>query len=153
MNMSVKYGWLTLILAGTLMGASLETPFQKKSNQELVEMAGKVDPQQVPDYKIELYKRMQKMKPAQKKAFHEQLSKAADRNTQDMTMGDFEKRREAIAKAMKERIAKMTRAQFKASGLYYKACGCHGKCHCDVVGPCNCGAHHKKDHHKSVSKT
>ncbi|WP_281746995.1 DUF1104 domain-containing protein, partial [Helicobacter suis] len=71
--------------------------------------------------------------------FYEKVMASADKNTANMTMEDFGKRMEAIHAAMKARIAKMTRAQFKASGLAGKACGCHAKCNCDIVGPCTCG--------------
>ncbi|BCZ17834.1 hypothetical protein NHP190003_11160 [Helicobacter sp. NHP19-003] len=142
----IKLGIASLVIAGLCSGLFASGgPFESKSDQELIDMAGKVVPNQVPDYQMELYKRMQKMKPEQKKKFYEQLKTSADKNTANMTMEDFEKRRQAIHAAIKARIAKMTRAQFKASGLSAKGCGCHAKCNCDVVGPCTCGKH--KHHH------
>lgn len=139
---SIKLGLSALVLAGLCTGLlAKEVSFKDKSNKELVEMAGKVVPDQVPDYQMELYKRMAKMNPDQKKKFHDQLKASADKNTENMTMEEFEKRREAIHAAIKARVAKMTRAQYKKSGLSTKFCNCHAKCNCDVVGPCNCGKH------------
>ncbi|BCZ19203.1 hypothetical protein NHP190012_08450 [Helicobacter sp. NHP19-012] len=143
----LKLGIGALIVAGLCNGLfASANPFESKSDQELIDMAGKVVPNQVPDYKMELHKRMQKMKPEQKEKFHEKLKASADKNTANMTMEEFEKRRQAIHEAIKARIAKMTRAQFKASGLSAKGCGCHGKCNCDVDGPCSC-KEHKHHHH------
>ncbi|TSA86010.1 DUF1104 domain-containing protein [Helicobacter mehlei] len=144
---SVKLGLSSLILAGLCTGLwANEVSFKNKSNQELIELAGKVAPNEVPDYQMELFKRMKGMGAEQKKEFHDQLKKAADKNTENMTMEEFEKRREAIRAAIKARIAKMTRAEYKNSGLSVKSCNCHARCNCDVAGPCTCGKHgHKHD--------
>ncbi|WP_104639806.1 DUF1104 domain-containing protein [Helicobacter bizzozeronii] len=146
---SVKLGLSTLVLASLCSGLWANgVSFKDKSNQELIEMAGKVVPNEVPDYQMELFKRMKGMNAEQKKKFHDQLKEAADKNTENMTMEEFEKRREAIRAAIKARIAKMTRAEYKNSGLSAKSCGCHAKCNCDVAGPCTCGKHGDKHDHK-----
>ncbi|BCD46266.1 DUF1104 domain-containing protein [Helicobacter suis] len=143
----VKLGIAGLVIAGLCTGLLAESnPFESKSDKELIDMAGKVVPNQVPDYKMELFKRMKKMNADQKKKLYDELKASADKNTANMTMEEFEKRRQAIRAAIKARVAKMTRAQFKASGLAGKACGCHAKCNCDIVGPCTCGGEHKHKH-------
>ncbi len=129
---NMKLGIASLVIAGLCTGLLAESnPFESKSDKELIDMAGKVVPNQVPDYKMELYKRTKKMKPEQRKKFYEKVMASADKNTANMTMEDFGKRMEAIHAAMKARIAKMTRAQFKASGLFWDR-GPHGPgCPCD----------------------
>ncbi|GMB90983.1 DUF1104 domain-containing protein [Helicobacter ailurogastricus] len=133
----MKLGVAALVMAGlcnSLLAGS--GAFESKSDKELIEMAGKVAPEQVPDYRMELYKRSKHMDAKQRKKFFEKVMASADKNTANMTMEDFDKRMEAIRAAIKARVAKMTRAQFKESGLFWG----HG------MGPlglrsCHCGEH------------
>ncbi|GMB95980.1 DUF1104 domain-containing protein [Helicobacter sp. NHP22-001] len=142
----LKLGLAALVVSGICSGLfAAQGPFESKSDKELVDMAGKVAPEQVPDYRMELYKRTKHMNPVQRKKFYDKVMASADKNTANMTMEDFGKRMEAIHAAMKARIAKMTRAQFKASGLFMPM-GPHGH----GMGPfgpfgpfaCHCGEHH-----------
>ncbi|WP_281744168.1 DUF1104 domain-containing protein, partial [Helicobacter suis] len=66
--MNVKLGMASLVIAGLCTGLLAESnPFESKRDKELIDMAGKVVPNQVPDYKMELFKRMKKMNADQKK--------------------------------------------------------------------------------------
>ncbi len=76
--------------------------FSKTSDEDLAKMAGVVAPQDVVDYTKELKIRMKKMPEDKRKAFHKQLHEYAVKNTDKMTVADFEARQKAIKEALKK---------------------------------------------------
>ncbi|WQZ63811.1 DUF1104 domain-containing protein [Helicobacter pylori] len=76
--------------------------FSKTSDEDLAKMAGVVAPQDIVDYTKELKIRMEKMPEDKRKAFHKQLHEYAVKNTDNMTVADFEARQKAIKEALKK---------------------------------------------------
>ncbi|MFP6266544.1 DUF1104 domain-containing protein [Helicobacter pylori] len=76
--------------------------FSKTSDEDLAKMAGVVAPQDIVDYTKELKMRMKKMPEDKRKAFHKQLHEYAVKNTDKMTVADFEARQKAIKEALKK---------------------------------------------------
>ncbi len=76
--------------------------FSKTSDEDLAKMAGIVAPQDIVDYTKELKMRMKKMPEDKRKAFHKQLHEYAIKNTDSMTVADFEARQKAIKEALKK---------------------------------------------------
>ncbi|MFP6233115.1 DUF1104 domain-containing protein [Helicobacter pylori] len=76
--------------------------FSKTSDEDLAKMAGVVAPQDVVDYTKELKMRMKKMPEDKRKAFHKQLHEYAVKNTDSMTVADFEARQKAVKEALKK---------------------------------------------------
>ncbi|RVY78106.1 DUF1104 domain-containing protein [Helicobacter pylori] len=76
--------------------------FSKTSDEDLAKMAGVVAPQDIVDYTKELKMRMKKMSEDKRKAFHKQLHEYAIKNTDNMTVADFEARQKAIKEALKK---------------------------------------------------
>ncbi|WRB00365.1 DUF1104 domain-containing protein [Helicobacter pylori] len=76
--------------------------FSKTSDEDLAKMAGVVAPQDIVDYTKELKKRMEKMPEDKRKAFHKQLHEYAIKNTDSMTVADFEARQKAVKEALKK---------------------------------------------------
>ncbi|MBH0294499.1 DUF1104 domain-containing protein [Helicobacter pylori] len=76
--------------------------FSKTSDEDLAKMAGVVAPQDIVDYTKELKMRMEKMPKDKRKAFHKQLHEYATKNTDKMTVADFEARQKAIKEALKK---------------------------------------------------
>ncbi len=76
--------------------------FSKTSDEDLAKMAGIVAPQDVVDYTKELKMRMEKMPEDKRKAFHKQLHEYATKNTDNMTVADFEARQKAVKEALKK---------------------------------------------------
>ncbi|WQR75290.1 DUF1104 domain-containing protein [Helicobacter pylori] len=76
--------------------------FSKTSDENLAKMAGIVAPQDIVDYTKELKKRMEKMPEDKRKAFHKQLHEYAVKNTDKMTVADFEARQKAVKEALKK---------------------------------------------------
>ncbi|WP_121074851.1 DUF1104 domain-containing protein [Helicobacter pylori] len=76
--------------------------FSKTSDEDLAKMAGIVAPQDVVDYTKELKMRMEKMPEDKRKAFHKQLHEYAVKNTDSMTVADFEARQKAVKEALKK---------------------------------------------------
>ncbi|MFP6026614.1 DUF1104 domain-containing protein [Helicobacter pylori] len=76
--------------------------FSKTSDEDLAKMAGVVAPQDIVDYTKELKMRMKKMPEDKRKAFHKQLHEYAIKNTDSMTVADFEVRQKAVKEALKK---------------------------------------------------
>ncbi|WP_139549657.1 sialic acid-binding protein [Helicobacter pylori] len=76
--------------------------FSKTSDEDLAKMAGVVAPQDIVDYTKELKMRMEKMPEDKRKAFHKQLHEFAIKNTDSMTVADFEARQKAVKEALKK---------------------------------------------------
>ncbi|MGN8426417.1 DUF1104 domain-containing protein [Helicobacter pylori] len=76
--------------------------FSKTSDEDLAKMAGIVAPQDIVDYKKELKMRMKKMPEDKREAFHKQLHEYAIKNTDNMTVADFEAHQKAVKEALKK---------------------------------------------------
>lgn len=91
-----------LSISALLFVALNAKDFSKTSDEDLAKMAGVVAPQDIVDYTKELKKRMEKMPEDKRKAFHKQLHEYAIKNTDKMTVADFEARQKAIKEALKK---------------------------------------------------
>ncbi|EJC39617.1 hypothetical protein HPHPP28B_0694 [Helicobacter pylori Hp P-28b] len=114
--------------------------FSKTSDEDLAKMAGVVAPQDIVDYTKELKKRMEKMPEDKRKAFHKQLHEYATKNTDSMTVADFESRQKAIKEALKKGNMEDMDDDF---GL--RSCK-HGKKHKHDKHGKKHGKKHDKDH-------
>ncbi len=114
--------------------------FSKTSDEDLAKMAGVVAPQDVVDYTKELKKRMEKMPEDKRKAFHKQLHEYATKNTDSMTVADFEARQKAVKEALKKGNMEDMDDDF---GL--RSCK-HGKKHKHDKHGKKHGKKHDKDH-------
>ncbi|MGN8491592.1 DUF1104 domain-containing protein [Helicobacter pylori] len=76
--------------------------FSKTSDEDLAKMAGIVAPQDIVDYTKELKMRMKKMPEDKREAFHKQLHEYAVKNTDNMTVADFEAHQKAVKEALKK---------------------------------------------------
>ncbi|GAA9313493.1 hypothetical protein TH0335_07720 [Helicobacter pylori] len=110
--------------------------FSKTSNEDLAKMAGIVAPQDIVDYKKELRMRMKKMPEDKREAFHKQLHEYAIKNTDNMTVADFEAHQKAVKEALKK-----SNMKDMDDDLGLRSCK-HGKHH----------KHHKHDGHKGHGK-
>ncbi|GAA8310590.1 sialic acid-binding protein [Helicobacter pylori] len=111
--------------------------FSKTSDEDLAKMAGIVAPQDIVDYKKELRMRMKKMPEDKREAFHKQLHEYAVKNTDNMTVADFE----AHQKAVKEALKKSNMKDMDDDDLGLRSCK-HGKMH----------KHHKHGGHDKHGK-
>ncbi|GAA8583812.1 hypothetical protein KYTH42_12050 [Helicobacter pylori] len=111
--------------------------FSKTSDEDLAKMAGIVAPQDIVDYKKELRMRMKKMPEDKREAFHKQLHEYAVKNTDNMTVADFE----AHQKAVKEALKKSNMKDMDDDDLGLRSCK-HGKMH----------KHHKHGGHNKHGK-
>ncbi|RVZ43472.1 DUF1104 domain-containing protein [Helicobacter pylori] len=94
---------LKILSVGALLFVALNAKdFSKTSDEDLAKMAGVVAPQDIVDYTKELKKRMEKMPEDKRKAFHKQLHEYAVKNTDSMTVADFEARQKAVKEALKK---------------------------------------------------
>ncbi|RVZ60454.1 DUF1104 domain-containing protein [Helicobacter pylori] len=94
---------LKILSVSTLLFVALNAKdFSKTSDEDLAKMAGIVAPQDVVDYTKELKMRMKKMPEDKRKAFHKQLHEYAVKNTDSMTVADFEARQKAVKEALKK---------------------------------------------------
>ncbi|KHL89004.1 zinc ABC transporter substrate-binding protein [Helicobacter pylori] len=94
---------LKILSVGALLFVALNAKdFSKTSDEDLAKMAGVVAPQDIVDYTKELKMRMKKMPEDKRKAFHKQLHEYAVKNTDSMTVADFEARQKAVKEALKK---------------------------------------------------
>ncbi len=94
---------LKILSVGALLFVALNAKdFSKTSDEDLAKMAGVVAPQDIVDYTKELKMRMKKMPEDKRKAFHKQLHEYAIKNTDSMTVADFEARQKAVKEALKK---------------------------------------------------
>ncbi|GAA7441249.1 hypothetical protein ckin111_13320 [Helicobacter pylori] len=91
-----------LSISALLFVALNAKDFSKTSDEDLAKMAGIVAPQDIVDYKKELKMRMEKMPEDKRKAFHKQLHEYAVKNTDSMTVADFEAHQKAVKEALKK---------------------------------------------------
>ncbi|PAF42927.1 DUF1104 domain-containing protein [Helicobacter sp. 11S03491-1] len=111
----------SIVLASAIcVSLSFGADFSKKSNDELIKIAGTVAPKDVPDYRIELHKRFKTMKKEDAKVFHQELETSMKQNTATMSVKDFRARKQAIQKAIDEKLKGMSKEQIKESGLVHK---------------------------------
>ncbi len=110
--------------------------FSKTSDEDLAKMAGVVAPQDIVDYTKELKMRMKKMPEDKRKAFHKQLHEYAIKNTDNMTVADFEAHKKAVKEALKK-----SNMKDMDDDLGLRSCK-HGKKH----------KHHKHDGHDKHGK-
>ncbi len=129
-----------LSMSALLFVALNAKDFSKTSDEDLAKMAGVVAPQDIVDYTKELKKRMEKMPEDKRKAFHKQLHEYATKNTDSMTVADFEARQKAIKEALKKGNMEDMDDDF---GL--RSCK-HGKKHKHDKHGKKHGKKHDKDH-------
>ncbi|WP_171931126.1 sialic acid-binding protein [Helicobacter pylori] len=91
-----------LSISALLFAALNAKDFSKTSNEDLAKMAGVVAPQDIVDYTKELKMRMKKMPEDKRMAFHKQLHEYAVKNTDKMTVADFEARQKAVKEVLKK---------------------------------------------------
>ncbi|MGL2394034.1 sialic acid-binding protein [Helicobacter pylori] len=132
---------LKILSVGALLFVALNAKdFSKTSDEDLAKMAGVVAPQDIVDYTKELKKRMEKMPEDKRKAFHKQLHEYATKNTDNMTVADFEARQKAVKEALKKSNMEDMDDDF---GL--RSCK-HGKKHKHDKHGKKHGKKHDKDH-------
>ncbi|MCQ2839954.1 sialic acid-binding protein [Helicobacter pylori] len=132
---------LKILSVSTLLFVALNAKdFSKTSDEDLAKMAGVVAPQDIVDYTKELKKRMEKMPEDKRKAFHKQLHEYATKNTDNMTVADFEARQKAVKEALKKGNMEDMDDDF---GL--RSCK-HGKKHKHDKHGKKHGKKHDKDH-------
>ncbi|GAA9509459.1 sialic acid-binding protein [Helicobacter pylori] len=129
---------LKILSVGALLFVALNAKdFSKTNDEDLAKMAGIVAPQDIVDYTKELKMRMKKMPEDKRKAFHKQLHEYAVKNTDSMTVADFEARQ----KAVKEALKKSNMKDMDDDDLGLRSCK-HGKMH----------KHHKHGGHDKHGK-
>ncbi|PDX13326.1 sialic acid-binding protein [Helicobacter pylori] len=132
---------LKILSVSTLLFVALNAKdFSKTSDEDLAKMAGVVAPQDIVDYTKELKMRMKKMSEDKRKAFHKQLHEYAIKNTDSMTVADFEARQKAVKEALKKGNMEDMDDDF---GL--RSCK-HGKKHKHDKHGKKHGKKHDKDH-------
>ncbi|AFI05255.1 DUF1104 domain-containing protein [Helicobacter cetorum] len=121
----------TLSVCALLFVALNATDFSKTSDVDLAKMAGIVAPKDIVDYKKELRMRMKKMSKEKRAEFHKQLHEYAIKNTDNMTVAEFEAHKKAVQEELDKHGMK---SMDKELGL--KSCGCKNK-----------HKHHEHKHH------
>ena len=95
---------LALSLVGSFLvsGLLLGEDFAKKSNKDLINLAGKVKPKDVPEYRLEIAKRIEDMSVKEAREFEESIRKQAQKVYDGMKVKEFRDYRHEAHKALEE---------------------------------------------------
>ncbi|WP_104761836.1 DUF1104 domain-containing protein [Helicobacter cetorum] len=143
----VKKCVLAFSLATLMLAPLGAMDFSKKSDLELAKMAGVVAPKDIVDYKKELRKRLKDMSQEKRAKFHKQLHEYAIKNTDDMSVEEFE----AHKKAVQEELSKHNMKDLdKELGLKSCDCGKKKDKKKNELGAksCDCNKKHAHEHSK-----
>lgn len=86
----------SLALGGALCGAD----FGKQSNKELLSLSGKVSPKDMPEYRLEIAKRIENMSVKEAREFEEGLREKAQKVYDGMKVKDFRAYKHEVHKEM-----------------------------------------------------
>lgn len=125
--------------------------FSKLSNKEFIQKAGTMhDAEDVIQYRLEVAKRVSKIKsPKAKAEFKHQVKKTAKANFAKMSTADFNKLREEVAEELSKMKQEHKPQELKKMGLAGVEV-CKGEEHKIWCHPKHAkkGEHHKGEHHK-----
>lgn len=108
---------VVIIFVCVLSISAFGVDFSRISNEKLIEMSGRVEPKDYPDYKMEIFKRTQEMKVKDAKIFHEKLREQR-RNAYDaMSLKERREYRNAIHFETQKRIDAMSVKEAREKGL------------------------------------
>lgn len=88
----------SFLMSGVAFGAD----FSKNSNEELINMAGKVKADEVLEYNAEIRKRMENMIKKDAKAFREKIKAQKEKVYDNMTLKEFKAKKKEIREAIKK---------------------------------------------------
>ncbi len=91
--------------------------YSKISNEGLIDLAGKVTPQDYPDYKMEIYKRVLDMKVKDAQVFYDNLCNARKKAYESMTFNQMRDYRDSVRLEIDRRLEDMTIQEGYESGL------------------------------------
>lgn len=104
---------MSLLTAGLLAAAD----FSGLSNEEFVKQAGNLKPEEVPDYRIELNKRVENMKNKEATDFKKRVRKASMDAIHKLPPEEHKQYMIAVCKAMQAKTDNMTGKQIREAGL------------------------------------
>ena len=118
---------MALLSSFVMSGALFAADFSKKSLDELVDLAGKVEPKDVADYRAEVQKRSENMTVKESRDFHDKIKAQRDKVYDSMTVKELKARKAAIKEATGGKMGeKMGKAKAKMEG---KMDAAHHKMH------------------------
>lgn len=86
----------SLALGGVLFGVD----FEKQSNKELLSLSGKVKPKDMPQYKLEIAKRIEDMSVKEAREFEKNLREQAQKVYDGMKVKEFRAYKQEVRKEM-----------------------------------------------------
>ncbi|RAX54230.1 hypothetical protein CCY99_04255 [Helicobacter sp. 16-1353] len=99
MNKFLRFGLIgSLVLGGFIFGAD----FSKKSNDEIINLAGSVEPKDIIDYDKEIKKRVEEMTMKDAREFMTKIKEQEKKIFDNMKVKDFKARQKAIMDARRE---------------------------------------------------
>ncbi|AFI03799.1 DUF1104 domain-containing protein [Helicobacter cetorum] len=136
---------LSVFLFG-LLGISLSaSDFKSMDNKQLAEQAGKVSPEEIPQFRAEVHKRLQAMNEEERKAYKAQFKDAIGKNLGALSEDERKKREEEILKVIANKKKQMTMKEYRKRELDLHSCTCEGPFHDHKKKEYQ---QHKKAHHK-----
>lgn len=99
---------MSLIVGFVFSGAIFSADFSKKTNDELINLSGIVDPKDILDYKKEIRNRMNNMTKKDAKEFRDRIREQEDKVYDDMKVKDLKLRKQAIHDAIEKQCKNNT---------------------------------------------
>lgn len=120
----------SLLFTGTFLGLFLNaSDFKSMDDQQLLEQAGKVAPNEVPEFRAEINKRLAVMKEEERKNYKADFKKAMDKNLASLSQEDRNKRKKEILEVIANKKKTMTMKEYREEGLDLHDCACEGPFH------------------------
>lgn len=117
---------ISLVLSSILGGGVLlAADFSTKSDIEFINLAGNIPASDVPDYQIELKKRINTKMYEEAKTFKRAVKQSRCNTSSNLTPEQAQKRAVEVCKAFESKIASMSGAQILESGLKVKQKDCN----------------------------
>lgn len=92
----------SMVLGAVVASVSFGADFSKLSNEELANLAGKIEPKDALDFKLEIQKRSEGLSKEAAHEFRQSIRQKAELVYSEMKVKDFKARKEAMREAIKE---------------------------------------------------
>ncbi|WP_418904544.1 DUF1104 domain-containing protein, partial [Helicobacter cetorum] len=122
-----------------LLGLSLQaSDFKNMDNKQLAEQAGKVAPEEIPQFRAEVHKRLKAMNEEERRVYKAHFRAAISKNLDTLSEEERKKREEEILKVITDKKRQITMKEYRKKELDLHSCTCEGPFH----------DHKKKEYHE-----
>lgn len=120
-----------LLISGVMVSVVLANDFSKMSDRELINIAGKIQASEVPDYRIAVHSKMSNMKIKEAREFRDKIRQNKRLAMDNMTMKEYRAYRLQVREAIDRKIDELGGVvKAREAGLFGYG-GCEYDCSLD----------------------